>query len=40
MARAMTFARTVQSDVTPLLRALIVSGCGLALILAGQPLPL
>jgi hypothetical protein len=39
MARAIALARTVQTDAAPLLRALIVSGCGLALILAGQPLP-
>lgn len=39
MARAIAFARTVQIDPTPLLRVLIVSGCGLALALAGQPLP-
>lgn len=32
--------RTVQIDAAPLLRAMVVSGCGLALILAGQPLPL
>jgi len=39
MAKAIALARTVQIDVTPLLRALIVTGCGLALALAGQPLP-
>ncbi len=39
MARAIALVRTIQFDITPLLRALIVSGCGLALILAGQPLP-
>lgn len=40
MARAIALVRTVPIDVSPLLRAAIVSGCGLALILAGQPLPL
>ena len=40
MTRAIALARTVQLDVTPLLRAVIVTGCGLALALAGQPLPL
>jgi len=39
MTRAAALARTVQIDAAPLLRALIVSGCGLVLILAGQPLP-
>ena len=39
MARALAFARTMQTVPGPLLRALIVSGCGLALELAGQPLP-
>ena len=40
MARAVALARTLQTDITPLLRALVVSGCGWALVLAGQPLPL
>jgi hypothetical protein len=39
MTRAIALARIVQTDVTPLLRALIVSGCGLALVLARQPIP-
>lgn len=40
MARAITFARTARIDAAQLLRSAIVTGCGLALILAGQTLPL
>ena len=40
MARAIALARTVPIDFAAQLRAAIVAGCGLALILAGQPLPL
>jgi hypothetical protein len=39
MARAIAFAAT-QFDHAEWLRRAIVCGCGLALILAGQPLPL
>jgi hypothetical protein len=40
MARALTFARTLHLDIEAQLRAAIVAACGLALVLAGQPLPL
>jgi len=40
MARAIAIARTVPADITPWLRTLVVTACGLALLLAGQPLPL
>lgn len=40
MARATAFARTVRTDITPILRGIIVTASALALILAGQPLPL
>lgn len=39
MARAIAFAQTARTDIAAPLRALIVGGCGLALVLAGQPLP-
>lgn len=39
MDHAITFARTHAVDVAPLLRSIIVTGCALALALAGQTLP-
>lgn len=39
MAHAITFARQHAVDAAPLLRSIIVSGCALALTLAGQVLP-
>lgn len=39
MARAIALVRTAQIDAVQLLRTAIVTGCGLALILAGQTLP-
>lgn len=40
MSRAIALVRTVPIDFAPLMRTLIVSGCALALVLAGSPLPL
>lgn len=39
MARAIALAQTAATDFAPLLRALIVSGCALSLVFAGQALP-
>lgn len=40
MARALAYARTaVPADIAPTLRVLIVTGCALALVFAGQPFP-
>lgn len=40
MTRAIALARTTTAaDVTPILRVIVVTGCALALVLAGQPLP-
>ncbi|WP_276321458.1 hypothetical protein [Qipengyuania sediminis] len=40
MARAFTFARRASLDPMPLLRLLIVSGCGISLLAAGPVLPI
>jgi hypothetical protein len=41
MARAIALARTTTAatDIAPILRVIVVTGCALALVLAGQPLP-
>jgi hypothetical protein len=40
MARAIALAQNLVIDIEPLLRAAVVGGCAVALIFAGQPLPL
>ena len=40
MARAIALARTTTAtDIASILRVIVVTGCALALVLAGQPLP-
>ena len=39
MTRAIAFVRTAPIDIAAHLRTLIVTACGLALVLAGQSLP-